>query len=564
MEIYHKKDIKMDSNEFGIISIDLPIWASGFRDASWLFPQIKREKKIAFFNFSVINLHTEENEGERREDDIGKTSRSIPLYIMERLFIESNLKTSTYIIYKKGAGPVVSAVRNTGKEMNEQFKREYDYLITGTIQNNYLNSQKTVKIFLYDKKNDTEKIIVEHITEEKSFEEFGIDAANTAIDKIIEITACDKNNELKSLYKRPKNIIAPQYLGGIAQLLIQTLAQNKIVAKDTIWGEDAMLNWYKTLMEDDIYNECAKLMYIKGIVSSIDYGGTAYISHINGLKDYVSFFLDIIPDDFIVSLSPIIFKKINDGIFYDKVYNALKNKRKDDYEQWLENINQMDFSNISLRDTKERNAEMDILYVVMKENSKYPQKYPLFYKKLLNSKIYFFMFTDKHLEKEETYVTKEKDTISIKGYSDGTIPIFSSNNRMCDNNSSININSDTYGAIKGKDFFNTCRGTKFILNPYSDINREFDSIEIDFIMLIESISQYSITNKSIESVYMVRVQKNEIIMIVNSTEDIRSILCDISIKCPSPQSLKISLVDYNEKTREWLKDIEPVYIRKEN
>lgn len=552
----------MDNNEIAAITIDTPIWASGFENASWLFPEIKREKEVAIWGFSVTKLNTEEKEGEVKEDDIGRISRSIPLYIMERLFIESNLKSLNYIVYKKKIGPVVSGVRNTGKEINKNPKTKHDYLTTGTIQKNYLNSQITITIFLYDQKNDSEKIIVEHKTEGKSCEEAGIEAANLAIDKIIEISDCNKTSGLISLYKRPKESIAPQYLSGLAQLLTQSSIQNEIVTKEGLWGEDAMLSWYQSLMEDDIYNDCAKLMYLKGIIASIDYDGTAYTRHINGLKEYISSFLDINTNDFIVSLSPIIFKKINDRDFYNKVYNVLKNKKTDGYEQWLEKVNQMKFSDVILKNNDGKNAELDILYAIMKENSKHPEIYPLFHKKLFDSKIYFLTFSNKPLEKEEKHITQEGDTMSVRGYPDGTIPIFSSNNRMLDNNSPIKAKSDTYGAMSGRDFFNTCRGTRFFLNPYSDIVKELALTEIDSVILTEAIYQYCKTNKNIKSVYLVHVQKDEVLIVIDCEENLQSILADLSVQCPPPKSLKISVADYNEKIKDWLKDVEPIYIRK--
>jgi hypothetical protein len=554
----------MDNNEICAITIGKPIWASGLEDASWLFPAIKREKRIAVWGFSITRLNIEEKEGESKEDDIGKASRFIPLYIMERLFIESDLESSNYIVYKKKVGPVVSAVRYTGKEISDTLEKKYDYLITGTIQKDYLNSQIIITIFLYNQKSDTEKIIIEHKIEGKSCEESGIEAANLAIDKIITISGCNKSDDLIAFYKRPKESIAPQYLSGLAQLLAQSSIQNEIVTKEGLCGEDLMLGWYKSLMEDDIYNDCAKLMYLKGIIASIDYGGTAYIAHINCIKEYIQSFLDVNPNDFMVSLSPVIFKKINDKDFYDKVYCVLKNKKTNGYEQWLDKVNQMKFSDLVFKNDENKNVELDILYALMKENSKRPNIYPLFHKKLFDSKIYFLTFSDKPLEKEEKHTMQVGDTMSVRVYPDGTIPIFSSKNRMLDNNSPIKTKPDTYGAIVGRDFFNTCRGTRFFLNPYSDIVKELALTEIDSAILTESICKYCKTNKNIKLVYLVHVQKDEVVLSIDCEEDIHSVLADLGVKCPPPKSLKISVADYNEKTKDWLKDVEPIYIREKN
>ncbi len=325
----------LNSNDIVSIPIDKPIWAFGLNDASWLFPNIKRNSKVAIFDFSIKQMNMPKVETQQREDDIGRTSRSIPLYIFERLFIESDIEPVNYVFCVKNIGPIVSAKRTSGIELNDQLKNRYDYIITGTVEKNYLNLQTVIKIYVFETKNKIEKLIVEYKTLGKSTPEAGAIASDLLIVKFIKLAKC-KTIDLVNIYQRPQNNVVPYYLDGLGQLLMQTLIQNKIVSKEGLWGEKDILQLYKTLWDNDNNNNCIKIMYIKGIIASIDYKGDAYISHIDGLKRYI--FENINSSDYIVKLSPILFKKINDTSSYKKVTNILNKNESGEYLNWINNL----------------------------------------------------------------------------------------------------------------------------------------------------------------------------------------------------------------------------------
>ncbi|MCL1972093.1 MAG: hypothetical protein FWG57_03785 [Endomicrobia bacterium] len=349
----------MDNIKVTAIRISQPIWSTGFNDASWLFPKIERKMKIAIFGFSVQEENPLRQAGESKEDDIGRTSRSAPLYIMERLFVETDIEPVNFVLLLGNKGPVISAVRNEGKELTKNLENKYEYILTGTIERNCLNLNTTVKIFLYEQKSGEENILIEY-NSDKSVEEAAFNAATLAIDKLIEILHCNKSADLANYYARPKLSTAPYYLSGLGQLLTQTLIQNQLVSND-IWGEENMLNWYMKLSDDDSNNNCAKLMYLKGIIASIDYGGNAYDAHIGNLKEYVDIFKNINLDDLIVKLSPIFFKKLNDIDLFNEICGILKNKGSIEYVDWLNRVSQEESKKTDSAGSSGKNIGLDIL-----------------------------------------------------------------------------------------------------------------------------------------------------------------------------------------------------------
>lgn len=550
----------MDNLKIFSVTINKPIFSSGLQDPSWLFPNIKRENKIVFFNFAANNNEAGVKEGSSKEGNIGRLSRAIPLYIMERLFIETNSEPAVNIIFAENIGPVLAGARNEGKNLNEQLKNKYDFIVTGLITRNISESKITIQIFLYEIKSDTENMFIEYIaSNNETLEQASFNAANLFLEKIRTILNY-KNNDQSFIdyYKRPKENIGAVYLLGSAQLLTQTFAHNKFTSPKELFGENNMLNWYKYLMESDINNNCAKLMYLKGIIASIDYGGSAYINHIDSFKRYILMLKDINLSDPIVKLSPLFFKKINDKMSFKTMYEILKKQEDKEYIKWLAKIDKMPFNKLnhnsffgdlkqtiiskfnSNKDISEKSSDekskLDILYILTNETYKKPEIAPLFYKELLNSEIYALTINDTpktNLEKDNG-ISSENQTISLKGFQDQTIPIFSSEARMFDNASPLKPGIDTYIVMKGIDLFRTCQGVKFILNPYSDSAKELLPEEINAILngpdivhkeikieentevlvkepeeksqdMIESIRNYCKTNPNINSAYLALV-----------------------------------------------------------
>lgn len=552
----------MEKETINAVSISRPIWSTGFEDASWLFPDIERKTKIAIFGFSIEEKNFTRTAGAGKEDDIGRASRSIALYIMERLFIESDIEPAYYVLYINNIGCVVSSVRGEGKELSETLQNKYDYIITGAIERNHSNAKITIKIFIYEQKTGTEKIIIEHITERKSVEESCSEAANLLIDKMLVMPYCSKTNDLGSHYKRPKVSTAPYYLSGLGQLLTQTLAHNTIIPKESLWGEKNMLDWYRKLMEDDIGNNCARLMFLKGVIASIDYKGEAYLFYLNGLKTYINALKKINLDDPMVKLSPLLFKKINDKGSFDDICIMLK--KNTNYMNWLNAVNSLPFNSLvsALTGEPDKNQDLDMLYIIMNESVKSTAVRPLFYKELLESRLYFLTVGEPP-EKEEKMILNSDTNMSVRSFADGTIPVFSSAERILDNDSPLKQERSAYISLKGRELFLTCKGAKFVLNPWSDISKELLPGEISSILsennqksnsfkisegtrillgvpskipdsLVENIQKYCGINTDIKRIYLLLAvfpdkQEEYIMLFIEASGNINKIFDELRI-----------------------------------
>lgn len=104
------KGIPIDPASVAINTVALtkPVWHYGLRNADWLFAQ-KPEgaPEIGFFALSKIMEKAEPAESQR-EDDIGRYTRAIPLYMAESVHYWNDYAANCYVQVAEGAGPVVS------------------------------------------------------------------------------------------------------------------------------------------------------------------------------------------------------------------------------------------------------------------------------------------------------------------------------------------------------------------------------------------------------------------------------------------------------------------------
>ncbi|MDR2191300.1 MAG: SseB family protein [Endomicrobium sp.] len=134
--------------------------------------------------------------------------------------------------------------------------------------------------------------------------------------------------------------------------------------------------------------------------------------------------------------------------------------------------------------------DKDVLYTMMRKAFEEPAARPLFYEKLLEMEIYA-LYCGEAPQKETEYFAKENTQITFRAFDNGAIPIFSSKNRMYDENSPLKKSKEkiTYIALKGRDIFTSCKNAKFVINVWSLYWKEFSPEEVGLILRGENLSE---------------------------------------------------------------------------
>ena len=108
---------------------------------------------------------------------------------------------------------------------------------------------------------------------------------------------------------------------------------------------------------------------------------------------------------------------------------------------------------------------------------------PEFDRQLLDQQFYFLVRNK--IDSVDSNVIQEDTPIQVATLNGGIIPIFSSQHRIYEKNILSKDNGIVY-AMKCSDIFKNFQNSTFVLNPYSEHNREFSPSYIQDILAIDT------------------------------------------------------------------------------
>jgi hypothetical protein len=324
--------LAMKMNDIVTIQLDKPLWALSLQNPEWLLPEKQTEKDVLVFCFSAAQKGTPEDGQSQQEDDLGRTTRALPLYIAERITIETNLNAYNLMPILKGTGPIVAGQRNDPGELASVMTNKPAFIITGHFETDYIGLKRTLVVYLYETASDSETEIVRITKLAKSPADIGSQAADDILTALTQTSHFNFESS-SSLFPRPPKKYIREYLDGLGQLFIQTVIQNGYAPAETLWGEDNMIRWYQSLWEALPDSAIPRLMYLRGLLASHQYGTDAYKPHVGRFSEYLMSLQDL--NDPLNRLSPLFFEKIDDVTRLEKKIEMLKNIKDSKYQKWF-------------------------------------------------------------------------------------------------------------------------------------------------------------------------------------------------------------------------------------
>jgi tetratricopeptide (TPR) repeat protein len=265
------KGIPIDMGSLKVITIALtqPIWHYGLRNADWLFSQkAEGTPEIGFFPLSKITDGTERAESQR-EDDVGRFTRAIPLYLAEAAHYWSDYAASSYIPIVEGGGPVVSGGETDGNALFDIVPDGMKYFVTGEIGCTGEGDVAQWQIFLSLWDCSTR---VKQASESGKATQAELGTlVLTLEERLLTRIGLKRQQPLDVFYRHPTAEVMPVYLTELGQALMLTLLANNHMPKSAMWGERAMLDWPLTMALHWPTIEVPKLMYISGLGKALDY-----------------------------------------------------------------------------------------------------------------------------------------------------------------------------------------------------------------------------------------------------------------------------------------------------
>src|SRR5262245_44435848 len=254
-----------------------PVWSLGFADAGWLFDYRGQEKHATVAVFPLAMSGAKEDQAYRESDATARLTRAIPLYVAERLFLETTCDVPVNMLVVQGQGPIVSPeplardalIRAAGSPAPS-------VLVSGTLAREDIPLVRvTLEVQTPDGRRST---VATRVGDEPTLD-FVHELVDATIGFVIDAKLCQRTRVPAALERPPASHIAP-YVGALGQLLSQTFAEGKVLPVSSLWSEVGMMAWYERLRTELPNLLAPRLIELRGVLLSQSYGGTEYAARL--------------------------------------------------------------------------------------------------------------------------------------------------------------------------------------------------------------------------------------------------------------------------------------------
>lgn len=232
--------------------MDRPLWYGVLGKPEFLLPPAQKEGLVLFSGLAVIHDGPKDAQVQR-EDELGRLSRSVPLFLAEQLHLLAGIPAGTALPVVEGGGWVISSVPWAEDKLAELLtdrERQSTKIVTGTVRTD--GAQRRIDLWVYDVAT---KQRIGHATATGEDGKLG-----TAYLQLL--------REVSALVGGSKDL-APavgteafwdKYATTQAQLSALVISAQGLLAKELVFGQRAILEWTLALALDERRSVQARML----------------------------------------------------------------------------------------------------------------------------------------------------------------------------------------------------------------------------------------------------------------------------------------------------------------
>lgn len=249
------------------VTLVQPVWAYGLESPDWLFaPKDPEVPVVAFLSWSNPGAGQSAMPQEQREDDVGRLTRAVALYLAEATHYWTGYAGHTWVSVVKGGGPVVFAAEADGPAVAAVMPAQVRYFVTGAIDAG--GQEVTLRMRLWQREGGSCVA-----TESVSVKPDAVGSAVLVLEKrLLAHLGGAAAQPLDAFYARPASEAMGHYLVELGQAFLLTAIANGHGTRDRLWGERSMLEWPLHMALYWPQAEVAKIMYLSGLGKASHYG----------------------------------------------------------------------------------------------------------------------------------------------------------------------------------------------------------------------------------------------------------------------------------------------------
>ncbi|MBD8880131.1 hypothetical protein IHE49_06530 [Rhodanobacter sp. 7MK24] len=246
--------------EVSIMQMNLPPWLLGMQDMQWAAPLRGQDRpRIVLLPLAAVDEPSENVARSGREDERGRLSRALPLFLLEQLVYCSNLDVALNLPVADGHNLVLFG-RAVREEELEFLAQDFDWAVEGEITHFDGGFKVVCRLRRLSDRSTLKRV-------EQSFKTQDIgDALMVMSGEILTAIGDATSSSIEPrvpMYALPTAHVN-EYLSALGQYLALTLAHS-VNARDSLYGERNIYGWLQTLAVTIPDNESAQFMYFTAL-----------------------------------------------------------------------------------------------------------------------------------------------------------------------------------------------------------------------------------------------------------------------------------------------------------
>jgi tetratricopeptide (TPR) repeat protein len=316
--------------EMALAALDRPIWSSGLHDPAWLFPSEKdRRAQVVFIPLANTTPTGQTDPQVQREDDLGRLTRSLALYLAEATYFWTGYKARTVVPVIPRGGPVVTGTAWAEEQVFE-FAGDARFAVSGTLARS--GERLQVELTLWD---CARRASVRRLERTAVADDFGAAVLELERELIAALASPPREKPSEEFYRRPDAAAMNNYLCCLGQSLTLALVARGVTSRDAIWGERNIFQYLLELVIQRPDDQVSKIMFLGALATAHAYGSVIY-------SEFKQQALHLIEDEQdrqspLYRLSPLVLKPFDVHRFRQRQHELLATARGS-YRDWLESL----------------------------------------------------------------------------------------------------------------------------------------------------------------------------------------------------------------------------------
>lgn len=246
--------------EISIMQLKLPPWLLAMSDMSWAAPpRGEGLPRIALLPLAAVYEQPDKGVRSGREDDRGRLSRALPLFLLEQLVYCSDLHAALNLPVVDGHSLVLFGSA-AGDEELDYLAQDFDFAVEGEIANADQGFRIICRL-----RRISDRSVLKRV--ERTFTENDVGEALSVMSGDILAAIGSATGSLIEprvpMYSLPPKRVN-EYLNGLGQYLALTLA-GSAHKRDSLFGERNIYGWLQTLAVEIPEHEPAQFMYFTAL-----------------------------------------------------------------------------------------------------------------------------------------------------------------------------------------------------------------------------------------------------------------------------------------------------------